>query len=87
MLSTFQQPSTVTNTLTSQQLTLISGTRDINCIKYKLGTCIECSLGFYLLLNKGCLQLDPLCKSHNLTNGQCLSCYDGYFFNTTNKKC
>ena len=58
--------STIPPISTSKSLNTV---RDPNCIKYKAGTCIECSFGFYLSVNKLCLQLDPLCKTHNLSNG------------------
>lgn len=53
---------------------------DPYCIKYNNnGMCIQCSSGyFYNGANNICNQLDPLCKSHDMNNGNCQSCYPGY---------
>lgn len=43
-------------------------------------TCVQCSGGYYFNSNQRlCTQLDPLCRNSDMTNGDCTSCYPGYF--------
>lgn len=53
---------------------------DPYCIKYNGAICSQCSSGYYSSpsTNFVCTQLDPLCKTHDMTNGNCMSCYPGY---------
>lgn len=56
-----------------------SQNNDIYCIKTQGPNCIACSSGYYLSsLNGVCAQLNPLCKSSDLSNGACTDCYPGY---------
>jgi len=51
---------------------------DANCIKfYSSGNCSSCYVGYYIL-NGVCTKINILCKTYNLVNGYCLSCYPGY---------
>lgn len=38
---------------------------------------MKCAYGFYKSPLK-CELVNPQCKSYNESNGQCLTCYDGY---------
>ena len=63
------------------QKCLVKNDVDPNCrIKSnKTNMCDECYHGFfYNVNNKLCQKLVGLCKDFNLTNGFCLSCYEGY---------
>ncbi len=51
---------------------------DPYCIQVQNGYCYECAAGYYLGAQNLCLQLNPLCKSSNLTTGKCTVCYSGY---------
>ena len=55
-----------------------NGTADPNCKKWKDGVCLECSKGFYFDPNNVCIQIDPFCKSFNLTDKICTQCYSGF---------
>ena len=56
---------------------------DPYCIKYINGLCAQCSSGYYFSRNDNiCKQLDPLCKTSDMTNGNCQSCYPGYSLST-----
>ena len=67
---------------------MISTSRDPNCKQYRGETCIQCSSGFYYSPDSVvCKKLNPLCKTSDLINGRCLSCYPGYQLNTNNGQC
>ena len=51
---------------------------DIYCIKTQGSTCIACSSGYYLAPTGICNQLNPLCKTSDMTTGGCTDCYGGY---------
>lgn len=56
-----------------------ASTQDPFCIKFGGGRCSQCSGGYYFSDSKGlCQQLDPLCKTSDMSNGNCQSCYEGY---------
>ena len=40
--------------------------------------CIKCADRSYLGQNGNCLSIDPSCKTANLLNGECTSCYPGF---------
>jgi hypothetical protein len=56
---------------------------DYNCKSYNaLGVCASCYSKFYFSQSQStCLPLNPLCKTHNTTNGLCLSCFSGFMVN------
>ncbi len=56
---------------------------DPNCKSFSAGgPCTSCYNGFYLSQTQLlCMPLSPLCKTSNLTNGFCLSCFPGYSVN------
>ena len=58
---------------------------DIYCVKIQGDLCIECSNGYYVGTTGKCEALDPLCKSHDLKTGACLTCYGGFIL--TGPKC
>jgi len=50
-----------------------------NCLLYDLtGTCIGCILK-YVLFGGECRAVSDQCKTWNILNGDCLSCYEGYY--------
>ena len=52
---------------------------DPNCnLRSLKGTCLQCIASYYLNSNGYCTVANPLCRTYNLTNGHCLSCYKGY---------
>lgn len=54
-------------------------TDDLNCQKFDdAGICVNCSKGYYFNVNKVCTQIDPKCKSFNVTSLLCTACYPGY---------
>lgn len=63
---------------------LTSAFFDPNCNKCAPNSnqCILCAVNYYLS-NGICRQVNPLCKTYNRDNGNCLSCYQGYTLNTT----
>jgi proprotein convertase subtilisin/kexin type 5 len=50
---------------------------DILCAEWSGKTCLKCAQNAYFV-NGVCNQANPLCKSYDNTNGDCLSCYNGY---------
>jgi len=42
------------------------------------GTCLSCYSGFFLKAVRGCVPINPLCKSSDSQTGLCLSCFQGY---------
>ena len=43
------------------------------------GACVECVNNFYFDQQQDkCIQVDPLCKTYEKANGNCLTCYTGY---------
>jgi len=44
---------------------------DTNCIKYQGTVCLTCANGYYHGPNGLCAQLNPLCKSSDMSNGAC----------------
>lgn len=57
---------------------------DPYCIKFGNTGCSQCANGYYLSSSSGqCTQEDPLCKTSDQTNGNCLSCYGGYTLRNT----
>lgn len=51
---------------------------DPYCIRLQGAACVTCASGYYLTPSGVCAQLNPLCKSSNLSNGNCIDCYGGY---------
>lgn len=51
---------------------------DPYCIKADGQRCVECAQGYYMDSDGVCQQLNPLCRNSDMTNGACLSCYEGY---------
>ena len=47
------------------------------CSVFNGTTCLQCSENYYFSAEGRCLQVDPLCKTHN-QQGHCLSCFNGY---------
>ncbi len=47
------------------------------------GLCLECSFGAYFTANKSCVPADPVCKTFDKNNGNCLTCYDSYIISGT----
>ena len=63
---------------------------DLNCRLYDSATfnkCLACSGGFFLNTLGKCEQVDPLCRTFNVKNGFCLSCYAGYNLDNARGKC
>ncbi len=66
--------------------TLVSGTclkeqkqiSDDNCKTWDKSVCVECSFGAFFLPNRTCKAANPLCKTFNTSNGDCLTCYDSF---------
>lgn len=53
---------------------------DPNCYILALdGSCIECSMGYYLV-NQVCTLGSQNCKTFDIVNGVCTSCYVGYSY-------
>jgi hypothetical protein len=52
---------------------------DPNCNKCAPNSnqCVLCAINYYLF-NGVCKQVNPLCRTYNRDNGNCLSCYQGY---------
>lgn len=53
-------------------------TQDPNCKSFQGSTCRECVSGFYFSTDRKCRQASPLCKTFDPSNGNCLTCYNGY---------
>lgn len=60
-----------------------SANNDAYCIKAQGSQCIECANGYFLNSTGTCNQLNPLCKSSNMTTGFCTDCYQGYVLAAT----
>lgn len=56
---------------------IIAKSQDPNCRKYENNYCVSCYQGF-VAINGKCMQQNPLCKSLDMNNGGCLSCWPGY---------
>lgn len=55
---------------------------DANCIRFDAkGQCVACSSRFFMK-NGLCSPISPLCRTYNMTTGDCLGCYPGYFLNS-----
>lgn len=55
--------------------------KDSNCAIHDLfNFCQRCNQGFFTSAGN-CLLADQLCRTFDPTNGNCLSCYDGYRLN------
>lgn len=48
-----------------------------HCKKLNNNICTECIPRFYLQQNR-CYPVNQQCKDYDKTNGDCLSCYNGY---------
>lgn len=56
--------------------------KDPNCKQADAsGICSSCYVGYYLLPNKMCQKMDPLCKNYTISLSACSGCYDGYVLN------
>lgn len=63
-------------------VTQIQVQADPYCINFINGVCTNCSSGYYYNSNdRICKALDPICKTSDMTNGRCASCYPGYILN------
>ena len=51
---------------------------DLGCKAWNNGACSECSANWFFDANNVCQPVSDLCKSFDVANGQCLSCYQGY---------
>lgn len=51
---------------------------DVGCQVFNNSVCQQCYKGFYLDFSGKCRQSNPLCKTTDPANGNCLSCYQGY---------
>ena len=58
----------------------VSTQLDPNCkTRNTNSVCVECFSSFFYKASSGkCEPLNPLCRTSNLANGNCLSCYPGY---------
>ena len=66
----------------------ISQLKDPNCKTQNGQACVECYMGFFYSGAEGkCKRLNPLCKTSNLSNGFCTSCYPGYTVNPSSGNC
>ena len=58
---------------------IITRIDDPFCKEEENGVCIECYSGYYYNRARGaCQPLNPLCKTSNLFDGSCTSCFPGY---------
>jgi hypothetical protein len=48
------------------------------CKTFENGACVACSKNWVAEANGICQPVSSFCRTHNLTNGWCLSCYQGY---------
>jgi hypothetical protein len=73
-------------TLTNGQCAIAASETTTNsdpyCIKSQGALCLQCANGYYLHPDGLCHQLNPLCKTSNMTNGNCIDCYQGYTLST-----
>jgi len=53
-------------------------TIDPFCASFVAGICVKCSRNFYFGTDGLCKMVNPLCKTFNPLNGDCLSCYQNY---------
>lgn len=52
---------------------------DPNCnLRSITGGCLQCQASYYLGDNGYCKAANPLCKTFNISSGNCLTCYKGY---------
>ncbi len=51
---------------------------DPNCKTWDGSTCLACAFGAYFSPDRVCLIANPLCKTFDPSNGNCLSCYDSF---------
>lgn len=57
---------------------IVSNNFDPNCNTFNGDLCAKCSTGYFLSSSGKCQGVDPSCKSFDLSNGECLSCFAGY---------
>jgi len=57
---------------------LLSTVSDANCKTFKDGACTECSKNFYFNDQGKCIQIDPFCKTFDISSKTCLECYSGF---------
>jgi hypothetical protein len=50
----------------------------VACQVLNNSVCLQCYRGFYLDFSGRCRQSNPLCRTTDPSNGNCLSCYQGY---------
>ena len=52
---------------------------DPNCnLRSITGSCLQCRASYYLGDNGYCRAANPLCRTFNISTGNCLTCYKGY---------
>ena len=54
---------------------------DINpqCLSFdNSGVCLNCSSGYYIGISSICSPVNPLCNAYDMSNGQCITCVQGY---------
>ena len=51
---------------------------DQGCRNFINGVCVECSEFWVFNANNICIPVSAQCRTHNLTNGWCTSCWNGY---------
>ena len=67
---------------------VIAVNKDPNCKTFVGQICSECYNGFfYSQIEAICKRVNPICKTSNLLNGDCTSCYPGYQLNPANGNC
>lgn len=57
---------------------IVTNAFDPNCNSFKGNDCIKCSKGYFLNSNAKCQAVNPACKTYDITNGACTSCFSGY---------
>ena len=56
----------------------VEETSDPLCAEWLDEICVKCSDGSFVNTDGRCALVDPLCKTYDLLNGACLSCYQGF---------
>ena len=57
---------------------IVTNAFDPNCNSFKGNDCIKCSKGYFLNSNAKCQAVNPACKTYDINNGACTSCFSGY---------
>ena len=50
----------------------------VGCSEIKDNICLKCARDYWQDSNGVCILSDPICKTFDKTNGDCLTCFSGY---------